>query len=127
VVVEEVKDRLPAESSPPLQLIIKLSGFLHPSPQERVSRHILTLAFPGDEKQYTFLLTDMQIVFPKKPPGDILSEIQHSTLYLHAGEQDVVEQIISATPSEQLTLLARYSRGGRMLFVQNVWKSEMPR
>jgi hypothetical protein len=112
------------ELGPPLKPLIKLIGFLNASPAKTTVYPLLTLAFPADEKRYTFLLTDLRIMAgPLRTPGDILSEVQpYSTHFYIRASQDVIAQITSAAPTEQLTILAEYSRADRVLLVQSVEK-----
>ena len=46
----------------------------------------------------------------------------YSTNFYIRASPDVVAQIASAAPTEQLTILAEYSRADRVLLVQNVEK-----
>ena len=118
------QDRPQPELGPPLKPLIKLIGFLNASPPKTTTYPLLTLAFPGGEKRYTFVLTDLRIMAgPLRTPGDILSEVKpYSTNFYIRASPDVVAQIASAAPTEQLTILAEYSRADRVLLVQNVEK-----
>ena len=120
------QDHPQPELGPPLKPLIKLIGFLNASPAKTTSYPLLTLAFPTDEKRYTFLLTDLRIMAgPLRTPGDILSEVTpYSTNFYIRGSQDVIAQITSAAPTKQLTILAEYSRADRVLLVQSVEKSK---
>lgn len=113
---------------PPFRPLIKLIGFLNAPAAERTVHPVLTLALPADEKRYTFTLTDLRIMAgPLRTPGDILSEVKpYSTSFYLRAPREVVAQIASATPGEQLTILAEYSKADRVLLVQSVEKSEEP-
>lgn len=117
------------ELGQPFKPLIKLIGFLNEPTPATSPKPVLTLAFAGDEKRYTFTLTDMRIMAgPLLTPGDILSQVKpYSTNFYLRGPRDVLTQISSATPAEQLSILAEYSRTDRVLLVQSVEKSEEPR
>jgi len=72
------------------------------------------------------VLTDLRIMAgPLRTPGDILSEVKpYSTNFYIRASPDVVAQITSAAPTEQLTILAEYARADRVLLVQSVEKSK---
>jgi len=127
VLVQAQEDAIP-DFGPPLRPLIKLIGFLNAPPAPMSPRPVLILALPGDEKRYTFTLTDMRIMAgPLITPEQILSEVKPYTtnFYLRA-PQDVVAQISDTAPSVQLSILAEYSRADRILFVTGVEKSEEP-
>jgi hypothetical protein len=113
---------------PPSRPLIKLIGFLNPDLPDTTVQPVLTLAFPDDEKRYTFLLTDMRIMAgPLRTPGDILDEVKpYSTNFYIRASREVTSQITSATPAERLTILAEYSRADRSLMVKGIEKSEEP-
>lgn len=113
---------------PPLRPMVKMIGFLNATIEKTETRPVLTIALPADEKRYTFLLTDMKILAgPLRTPGDILSEVKpYSTNFYLRAPQDVAAQISSAAPTEQLTIVAEYHQGDRVLFVQGVEKGEEP-
>jgi hypothetical protein len=113
---------------PPLRPLIKLIGFINASPSPMSPKPVLTLALPGEEKRYTFTLTDMRIMAgPLRTPGDILDEVKpYSTNFYIRASREVVAQISDTSPSQQLTILAEYSRSDRVLLVQSVEKSEEP-
>jgi hypothetical protein len=119
----------PGHFGPPFRPLIKLIGFLNASPSETNTYPLLTLAFPADDKRYTFLLTDLRIMAsPLRTPGAILAEVKpYSTNFHIRASRGVVQQITSAAPTEQLTILAEYSKADRVLLVQSVEKSEEPR
>ena len=127
-VFAQIQDRLQPELGQPLRPLIKLIGFLNEPTPATSPKPVLTLAFAGDEKRYTFTLTDMRIMAgPLLTPGDILSEVKpYSTNFYLRGPREVMAQISSATPAEQLSILAEYSRTDRVLLVQSVEKSEEP-
>jgi hypothetical protein len=116
------------EFGPPHKPLIKLIGFLNFTPSEHNTRPVLTFKLPDDEKRYTFLLTDMRIMAgPLRTPESILSEVKpFSTNFYLRASRDVTAQISSATPAEQLVILAEYSRADRSLLVKGVEKSEEP-
>jgi hypothetical protein len=117
------------EFGTPHKPLIKLIGFLNPTLSEYNTRPVLTLKLPDDEKRYTFLLTDMRIMAgPIRTPDSILSEVKpFSTNFYLRASRDVTAQISSATPAEQLAILAEYSSADRSLLVKGVEKSEEPR
>jgi hypothetical protein len=127
-VFAQIQDHFP-EPGQPFRPLIKLIGFLNEPTPATSPKPVLTLALAGDEKRYTFTLTDMRIMAgPLLTPGDILSEVKpYSTNFHLRGPRDVLKQISSATPGEQLSILAEYSRADRVLLVQSVEKSEEPR
>ena len=118
-------DRQPS-FGPPLKPLVKLTGYLDaPVPKENV-RPVLTMKLPDDEKRHTFLLTELKVMAgPLRTPESILAEVKPYTtnFYLHAS-RDATAQIASATPAEQLTILAEYSGADRILQVQSVEKGE---
>ena len=111
---------------PPLKPLVKLTGYLDaPVPKENV-RPALTIKLPGGEQRHTFLLTELKVMAgPPRTPESILSEIKPYTtnFHLHA-PRELTAQIASATPAEQLTILAEYSSADRILRVQSVEKGE---
>ena len=117
------------EFGQPFKPLIKLIGFLNEPTPATSPKPVLTLALAGDEKRYTFTLTDMRIMAgPLITPGDILSQVKpYSTNFYLRGPREVMMQISSTTPGEQLSILAEYSRTDRVLLVQSVEKSEEPR
>jgi hypothetical protein len=110
----------------PLKPLVKLIGYLNaPVPKENI-RTVLTIKLPDDEKRHTFLLTELKVMAgPLRTPESILSEVKPYTtnFHLHAS-RDATAQIASATPAEQLTILAEYSSADRILLVQSVEKSQ---
>ena len=117
------------EFGQPFKPLIKLIGFLNEPTPATSPKPVLTLALAGDEKRYTFTLTDLRIMAgPLLTPGDILSQVKpYSTSFYMRGPRDVMTQISSAAPDERLSILAEYSRADRVLMVQSVEKSEEPR
>lgn len=116
----------PQRFGPLLRPTVKMIGFLNAPIEKTETRPVLTIALPADEKRYTFLLTDMKILAgPLRTPGDILSEVKpYSTNFYLRAPQDIATQISSAAPNEQLTIVAEYHQGDRILYVQGVEKSE---
>jgi hypothetical protein len=110
----------------PFKPRVKLIGFLNTPIAETETRPVLTIALPGDDKRYTFLLADMKILAgPLRTPGAILDEVKpFSTNFYLRASQEVVAQISSAAPTEQLAIFAEYSSGDRVLLVQAVEKGE---
>lgn len=117
----------PQRFGPLLRPTVKMIGFLNTTIDKAETRPVLTIALPADEKRYTFLLTDMKILAgPLRTPGDILSEVKpYSTNFYLRAPQDIAAQIRSAAPTEQLTIVAEYHQGNRVLLVQGVEKSEV--
>src|SRR5215510_2472598 len=116
------------ELGPPLRPLIKLIGFINAPPSPMSPNPVLTLRLPGEDRQYTFTLTDMRIMAgPLRTPGDILSEVKpYSTNFYIRAPRDIVTQLSDTSPSQQVTILAEYSRTDRVLFVQSVNKNEEP-
>jgi len=107
---------------PPQRPLVKLVGFLDPDPPKNTTNTILTIAFPGDEKRYTFLLKQFLIMAgPLRTPGDILDEVRpYSTNFYIRAPQEIVAQIKEATPAEPVAILAEYSSADRGLMVSGV-------
>jgi len=125
----QIDNPMQPELNPPLKPLIKLIGFINASPSPMSPKPVLTLALPGEEKRYTFMLTDMRIMAgPLRTPGDILDEVKrYSTNFYIRAPRDIVAQISDTSPSQQLTIVAEYSRSDRVLLVQSVERSEEPR
>lgn len=117
----------PHRLGPLLRPTVKMIGFLNAPIEKTETRPVLMIALPADEKRYTFLLTDMKILAgPLRTPGDILSEVKpYSTNFYLRASQEIAAQISSAAPTEQLTIIAEYHQGDRVLLVQGVEKSEV--
>ena len=128
-VLAQFHDPSQPEFGQPVKPLIKLIGFLNEPTPAPSPKPVLTLALAGDEKRYTFTLTDMRIMAgPLLTPGDILSQVKpYSTNFYIRGPRDVMTQISSAAPGERLSILAEYSWADRVLLVQSVEKSEEPR
>lgn len=119
----------PVDFQPGQRPAIKLVGYLNPNPPKTNVRPVLTLAFPGHDKPYTFLMVDMQILAgPVLTPGTILSEVSPFTpsFYVRLSPADV-KSMTSATPAQRLTIMAEYGRSDRSLLVTGFEKSEQPR
>jgi len=114
---------------PVLRPKVKITGFLNAKVEESEPRPVLTLALPGDEKRYTFLLYDMKILAgPLRTPDSILSEVKpFSTNFYVRTSPEAATQISSATPTERLTIIGDYSSADRVLFVEGVEKGEDPK
>jgi hypothetical protein len=110
---------------PPLKPLIKLIGYLNAPVSPTNTYPVLTIALSGDEKRYTFLLTDMRIMAgPLRTPGDILSEVKpYSTNFYLRAPREVLAQLSDTAPTEQVSILAEYSRADRVLLVQSIEKS----
>ncbi|MBI3801960.1 MAG: hypothetical protein HY268_33950 [Deltaproteobacteria bacterium] len=128
-VFAQIGDNLQPQLGPPLKPLIKLVGFLNEPTPATSPKPVLTVALAGDDRRYTFTLTDMRIMAgPLITPGDILSQVKpFSTNFYLRGSPDIMAQISDTAPGEQLSILAEYSRADRVLFVQSVEKSEEPR
>jgi len=115
----------PPELGPRLKPLVKLVGFLNaPRPQHN-AHPVLTVKLPYDDKQYTFLLTDLRIMAgPVLTPGDILSEVTPYTpnFYIRTA-REVATQIASAGPTDRLSILAEYWAANRALSIQSFEKS----
>lgn len=127
-VFAQIGDHLQPEFGPPLRPLIKLVGFLNGPTPATSPKPVLTLALAGDEKRYTFTLTDMRIMAgPLITPGDILAQVKpYSTNFYLRGSREVMAQISDTAPGQQLSILAEYSRADRVLLVQSIEKSEEP-
>ena len=125
----QIGDAPQPEFGPPLRPLIKLIGFLSEPGPAVGPKPVLTLALAGDDKRYSFTLTDMRIMAgPLITPGDILSQVRpYSTSFYLRGPREVMAEISDTAPGQQLSILAEYSRADRVLFVQGVEKSEEPR
>ena len=122
-------DFRPANFRPGQRPAIKLVGYLNPNPPKTNVRPVLTLAFPGHDKHYTFVMVDMQILAgPILTPGTILSEVMPFTpsFYVRLSPADV-KRMTSATPAQRLTIMAEYGQRDRSLLVTGFEKSEQPR
>ena len=106
--------------------LIKLIGFLNATPAANNIRPILTLKLPGEDKPYTFLLTDMKIMAgPFRTPESILSEVKPYKPNFHVRtSREITAQLVTTSPTEQLTILALYSHADRVLVVESVEKSD---
>ena len=107
---------------PPLKLLVKLIGYLNaPVPKENILP-VLTIKLPEDDHRHTFLLTEMKIMAgPLRTPESILSEVKPYTTNFHFhAPREITAQITSATPAEQLTILAEYASADRILRVLSV-------
>jgi len=113
------------ELGPQPKPLVKLVGFLNaPRPQNN-AYPVLTLKLPYDDKQYTFLLTDLRIMAgPILTPGDILSAVTPYTpnLYIRTS-RDIAAQIAGAGPTDRLSILAEYWEADRALSIQSFEKS----
>ncbi len=111
---------------PQLKPLVKLVGFLNATPAPTNVQPILTLKLPGDEKRYTFLLTDMKVMAgPLRTAESILSEVKpYTPNFRIRTSQEIVAQIAAAKPTERLTILAEYSQIDRALQIQSFEKSE---
>jgi hypothetical protein len=109
---------------PPLKPVVKLIGYFNaPVPKENVLP-VLTIKLLGDKKRHTFLLSELKVMAgPLRTSESILSAVKPYTtnFHLHAS-QEILAQIRSAAPTEQLTILAEYSGADRILHVQNIEK-----
>lgn len=116
----------PLNLGPPLKPLVKFVGYLDALvPKENVLP-VLTIKLLGDEKHHTFLLNELKVMAgPLRTSESILSEVKpYSTnFHLHAS-REILAQIRSAPPTEQLTILAEYSSADRILRVQSVEKSQ---
>jgi hypothetical protein len=113
---------------PPERPLIRLIGFLEPDIPQNTTDTVLTIALPGDEKRYTFLLKQLLIMAgPLRTPGDILDEVKpYSTNFYIRAPENIVAQIRNAPPTEQLSILAQYSSADRSLMVVGFEKTEEP-
>src|SRR5215470_12950289 len=76
-VFAQVNGSLQPQLGPPLRPLIKLVGFLNEPTPATSPKPVLTVALAGEDKRYSFTLTDMRIMAgPLITPGDILSEVK---------------------------------------------------
>ncbi|MBM4254890.1 MAG: hypothetical protein FJ147_03230 [Deltaproteobacteria bacterium] len=110
--------------APPLRPLVKLVGFLNPTLSPNNLLPVVTLKLPGDQKRYTFLVTEIKVMAgPLRTAESILAEVKpYRTSFHIRTSRDIAAQIAAATPSEQLTILAQYSQADRALLIQGFEK-----
>ncbi len=113
---------------PLLKPLLKMTGFVNPTILPNEPRPVVTLALPGQQQLYKLLVTDTKLLpGPLVTPSSIFSEVKRYTISFYVrGPQDVVSQISTAEPTDQLIITAEYDSNGRFLFVQTVEKGEDP-
>ena len=111
---------------PSLRPAIKMTGFINAEVEKTETRPVVTLALPGQQKRYKFLVTDTKLLAgPLRTPSDILAEVKpYTTSFYLRGPKDVIAQVSTAAPTEPIAITGEYSRNGRLLFVQGVEKVE---
>jgi hypothetical protein len=101
-----------------------LVGFLNATPAPNNVLPVVTVKLPGDEKRHTLLVTEIKVMAgPPRTAESILSEVKPYTPNFHIRTSpEIATQIASATPTEQLTILAEYSQSDRALQIQGFEK-----
>ena len=124
-VVSRAQDSPHSHIAPQLKPLVKLVGFLNATPAPTNVRPILTLELSGDEKHYTFLLTEMKVMAgPLRTAESILSEVKpYTPNFRIRTSREIAAQVAAANPTEQLTILAEYSQTDRVLQIQSFEKS----
>jgi hypothetical protein len=109
---------------PQLKPLVKLVGFLNATPAPNNVLPVVTVKLPGDEKRHTLLVTEIKVMAgPPRTAESILSEVKPYTPNFHIRTSpEIATQIASATPTEQLTILAEYSQSDRALQIQGFEK-----
>jgi hypothetical protein len=102
--------------------MLQMTGYVNPPTTEKENRPVVTLAIPGHEKRYKFLIVDTKLLAgPLRTPSDILAEVKpYTTSFYLRGPQEVLAQITHAAPTDRLAITGEYSRNGRLLFVQSI-------
>jgi len=110
----------------PLKTLVKLIGFVNPTIPASNLQPVLTLKLPGNEKKYTFLLTDMKIMAgPLRTPESILDDVKrHTPNFFIRCSRDIATQIAESGPADRLSILAEYTRADRSLAVQGFEKQQ---
>ncbi|MGE0822701.1 MAG: hypothetical protein AB7G75_35150 [Candidatus Binatia bacterium] len=111
---------------PMMKPLIKFIGYLNPTIEPNNVKPVITFKLPGDEKRYTFLVTDMKIMAgPLLTPESILAAVKpYSPNFLVHTSPEISKTIAESSPAERLTILAQYSPSDRILLVQGVEKQE---
>ena len=122
------QDRPQPNFGPSLRPLLKMTGLVNAEIEKTETRPVVTLALPGQQNRYKFLVTDTKLLAgPLRTPSDILAEVKpYTTSFYLRGPQDLIAQVGNATPSEPIAITAEYSRHGRLLFVQGIEKVEEP-
>jgi hypothetical protein len=102
--------------------MLQMTGYVNPPITAQENRPVVTLAIPGHENRYKFLVVDTKLLAgPLRTPSDILAEVKpYTTSFYLRGPQEVLAQITHAAPTDRLAITGEYSRNGRLLFVQSV-------
>jgi hypothetical protein len=113
---------------PSVKPLLKLTGFVNPTILPNEPRPVVTLALPGQEQRYKFLVVDTKVLpGPLITPGDIFDEVKrYTTSFYVRGPQEAMTQISSAAPTDQLIITAEYASSGRFLFIQSIELGEDP-
>ncbi|MBI3245720.1 MAG: hypothetical protein HYZ50_04335 [Deltaproteobacteria bacterium] len=125
-VVTFAQDHHAQHLGPLLRPMVKMTGFVNAKIEPPETRPVVTLLLPGHEERYTFLITDIKLLAgPLRTPSDILAEVKpYSPNFRLRGPQEVVNQVSSATPVDQLVITAEYASSDRLLLVQSIEKVE---
>jgi hypothetical protein len=115
------QDNLPSLAVPKLKPMVKMTGFINATPSATNVYPIVTLKLPGEEKFYTFLLTEMKVMAgPLRTSESILSEVKPFKPNFHVRtSREITARLVTASPTEQLTFLALYSQSDRVLVIEN--------
>jgi hypothetical protein len=116
------QDQLSPIAVPQPKPLVQMTGFLNAPVEAMNIRPVLTLKLPGEEKFYTFLLTDMKIMAgPFRTPDSILSEVKPYKPNFHIrASREITAQLVAAQPTAQLVFRALYSKPDRVLIIENL-------
>jgi len=120
------QDNLPSLAAPKLKPMVRMTGFINATPAATNVYPIVTLKLQGEEKFYTFLLTEMKVMAgPLRTSESILSEVKPYKPNFHVRtSRDITARLVTASPTEQLTFLALYSQSDRVLVIENFVQEE---
>ena len=123
-IVSHAQDSLQPRIGPQLKPLVKLVGFLNATPAPTNVQPLITFKLPGDDKPYTFLVTEMKVMAgPLRTAESILSEVKpYTPNFQIRTSREIAAQIAAANPTERLTILAEYSRTDRALQIQGFEK-----
>ena len=115
------QENFPSLATPKLKLMVKMTGFINATPAATNVYPVLTLKLQGEEKLYTFLLTEMKVMAgPLRTSESILSEVKPFKPNFHVRtSREITARLVTASPTEQLTFLALYSQSDRVLVIEN--------
>ena len=119
------QDHLDSRVSPPLKPLVKMIGFVNATPAPTNVLPLLTFSLPGHKQRYTFLVSDMKVMAgPLRTAEGILAEVKpYTPNFRIRTSREIATQIAQTSPIEQVTILAEYARGDRVLTIQGFEKS----